>query len=272
MTANGQLSSSALEAIPTTDDLWADIVAQYTPAAALPYLEAAAAAFRERMGVRLFVFRAYRSLREQERLYAGYINTPGQTDPVTGVPFALAAYPGTSNHGDDVEPAYDIWSGVDVAGSEAHRAWVEVSAPYGFRPVGMDFGNPEAWHHTWRRDRVTADLPTPTTTTEEDDDMRHIQFGKHLYSIAPGFARHHRTGPEAIAARKVSGGKLVAISPTDASRAFAAYGIPQTMLDPRVIDAKPLDGTWTAAERARTASVSTLDVIKRVARALNINL
>jgi hypothetical protein len=280
VTVNGRLPSSALAVIPVTDTLWTDRVAQYTPAAALPYLEAAAAAFFDRTGVRLFIFRAYRSYQEQVRLLDGWRNHPGEIDPVTGVPFAMAADPpGSSNHGDDVEPAFDIWSGVDVAGSDANRAWVEVSAPYGFAPVGMSFGNPEPWHHTWRRDRVTAALPIRTTLTEQDDDMRHLQFGPHLYSIAPGYARHHRTGREALAARKITGGKLIALSQTDAEAAFAAFGIPRSMATPAIIDAKGLGGTWTASERARAASVDTrniardvLDALKKIADKLGVRL
>lgn len=92
------------------------------------------AAFLAARGHDLIIAEGYRTLATQQTLWAWYQNGTGN----------LAAYPGTSIHGDG--QAADFGSAVNVYGTE-DKAWMDANAPrFGWIPTGNGFRQREPWH------------------------------------------------------------------------------------------------------------------------------
>lgn len=129
---------------------------QWISKAALPGLVASAKAFRAATGRALYVAEAFRSLETQQY----YVDHP----PVKGSAVARA---GTSIHGFGL--AIDIWSGINEGfNTPEHLTWESVSAKYGWRNTGRNFGEP--WHQEFsvaNVDPASAGGTTPIPTEDE---------------------------------------------------------------------------------------------------------
>jgi len=160
MVLNGQFPDTLLVNLgwPEADHL------RLVPDAAAS-LNRLAIAFEAHFGKPLYLSDAYRTLAEQKRLKI----TKG----------TFAASPGTSNHGWGL--AIDMASRINVDNSDEHR-WMEANGPhYGWinpwwaeNYIPRD-GQHEPWHWEFYFDRDQSndviDVPAPTPTTQEIDDM-----------------------------------------------------------------------------------------------------
>ena len=123
---NGEIPASALCPIGTGDTR----LLRCDAAVAFRLLDAA---YRDRFGRGIAVSGGYRSLTEQQAVFAAKPN--------------LAAVPGTSNHGWGL--AVDLAGGIDRFGTPQHR-WLVANAPrFGWRHPGwarQGGSRPEPWH------------------------------------------------------------------------------------------------------------------------------
>lgn len=140
--ANGALPDSLLGAVADGRNVTDGGDGERLPVGAVRQMQLFGMAFRKRFGKALYVASGYRTLAMQRQKWnerQAYLNGTGPYAP-------LAAKVGTSNHGGELGAA-DLWSRVDVKGSEEHK-WAVANAPrFGLRwPKEWAEGAGEWWH------------------------------------------------------------------------------------------------------------------------------
>lgn len=164
---NGQIPLSALVALSVKSPT---LGTQYATARVAAAYERLNKKFRAQFGKDLVPTEAYRSLARQKALRNAYLLYVAGKGPRA----ALAAIPGTSNHG--WAEAIDFGSGVATYGT-AEKEWLNEHGPEeGFYPTGDRFNPREAWHFD-DTNTVLADTGIPTQiSTKKDDDMTTIYY------------------------------------------------------------------------------------------------
>lgn len=159
---NGQIPNDKLVGVGKSD---ADhgSKAQHLEAEAAQAYQTLDAVFYRQFHKHLIVNDGYRDLTTQQELYAAY-----KAHPETN---ALAAYPGTSNHG--WARAADFGSNVQYKGTPEALWMREHAKEYGFDDSGYGFARVEPWHYDWLPGTATASLDlTPVDLTRKNDDMQ----------------------------------------------------------------------------------------------------